>query len=46
MAPVLDGAKNMFDSVKNAYLVTSEDQDLTDHLDPGSSFEIDVGGQG
>lgn len=42
----LDGAKNMFDSVKNAYLITSDDQDLTDHLDPDSSFIIDVGGQG
>lgn len=42
----LPGIKEMFDSVKNAYLETSEDQDLTDHLDPDSSFDIDVGGQG
>jgi hypothetical protein len=42
----LAGAKLMFDSVKNEYLRTSEDQDLTDHLDPESSFDIDVGGQG
>jgi hypothetical protein len=36
----------MFDSIKNEYLPTSEDQDLTDHLDPNSSFDIEVGGQG
>jgi hypothetical protein len=42
----LPGAKSMFDSVKNEYLKTSEDQDLTDHLDPESTFDIDVGGQG
>lgn len=42
----LAGIKKMFDSVKNEYLQTSKDQDLTDHLDPDSSFEIDVGGQG
>jgi hypothetical protein len=42
----LAGTKRMFDSVKNEYLLTSKDQDLTDHLDPDSSFEIDVGGQG
>jgi hypothetical protein len=42
----LMGTKKMFDSVKNEYVLTSEDQDLTDHLDPDSSFEIDVGGQG
>jgi hypothetical protein len=42
----LSGTKKMFDSVKNEYLATGEDQDLTDHLDPDSSFDIDVGGQG
>ena len=42
----LAGTKKMFDSVNNEYLKTSEDQDLTDHLDPRSSFDIDVGGQG
>jgi hypothetical protein len=41
----LAGTKKMFDSVKNEYL-TREDQDLTDHLDPDSSFGIDIGGQG
>jgi hypothetical protein len=42
----LAGTKKMFDSVKNEYLITGEDQDLTDHLDPDSSFGIDIGGQG
>ena len=42
----LVGTKRMFDSVKNEYVLTSEDQDLTDHLDSDTSFEIDVGGQG
>jgi hypothetical protein len=42
----LPGIKGMFDSVKNAYVDTCEDQDLTDHLDPDSSFDIDVGGRG
>ncbi len=42
----LPGTKTMFDSIKNEYLTTSEDQDLTDHLDPNSSFDMEVGGQG
>jgi hypothetical protein len=42
----LAGIKKMFDSVKNEYLITSADQDLTDHLDPDNTFDIDVGGQG
>jgi hypothetical protein len=42
----LDGTKAMFDPVKNAYRETCEDQDLTDHLNPNSPFEIDMGGQG
>ena len=42
----LAGTKEMFDSVKNAYLLTRDDQDLTDHLDPDSSLEMDLGGQG
>jgi hypothetical protein len=42
----LAGTKKMFNSVKNEYLITKEDQDLTDHLDPDSSFGIDLGGQG
>jgi hypothetical protein len=40
----LDGIKAMFDKVKNAYGETSED--LLDHLDPGSSFKLDIGGEG
>ena len=40
----LDGIKAMFDKAKNAYGETSED--LFDHLDPRSSFELDIGGEG
>src|SRR5689334_22786311 len=42
----LPGAKAMFDSAKTAYRQTSADPDLTDHLNPDSSFELEVGGQG
>jgi hypothetical protein len=42
----LDGAKAMFDELKIAYGASGEDEDLIDHLDPGSSFELDIGGQG
>jgi hypothetical protein len=42
----LAGAKAMFDALKNAYRQTSDDPDLTDHIDPDSSFEFEVGGQG
>jgi hypothetical protein len=43
----LDGLKAMFDQAKAAHRETSEDiEDLTDHLDPTSSFEFDIGGQG
>jgi hypothetical protein len=42
----LQGARSMFDAVKNAYGVTADDQDLLDHLDPTNSFEIELGGQG
>jgi hypothetical protein len=43
----LDGLKAMFDDAKRAHRKTSEDlEDLTDHLDPTSSFEFDIGGQG
>ena len=37
-------ARRMFDEAKNAFGAT--DQDLVDHLDPDSSFELDIGGQG
>lgn len=40
----LDGAKAMFDQAKKAYGETSDD--LLDHLDPKSSFKIDIGGEG
>jgi len=40
------GATEMFDAVKNAYGESSKDNDLIDHLDPRSSFELDIGGQG
>ena len=43
----LDGLKAMFDKAKRDHGETSEDlEDLTDHLDPTSSFEFDIGGQG
>jgi hypothetical protein len=42
----LDDAKAMFDAVKNAHGASGDDQDLMDHLDPDSSFELDLGGQG
>lgn len=41
----LDGAKAMFAEAKAAYRVEI-DEDLLDHLDPSSSFELDLGGQG
>lgn len=37
------GAKAMFDVAKSTYAV---DEDLLDHLDPASSFELDIGGEG
>jgi hypothetical protein len=42
----LDGAKAMVDKAKNAFGEIREDHDLGDHLDPQSSFEMDIGGQG
>lgn len=43
----LDELKAMFDQAKTAHTQTSEDlEDLIDHLDPTSSFELDIGGQG
>ena len=43
----LDGLKAMFDEVKRSHGETGEDlEDLIDHLDPTSSFEFDIGGQG
>lgn len=40
----LDTAKSMFDEAKTAHGGSSED--LLDHLDPASSFELDIGGEG
>jgi hypothetical protein len=42
----LDGAKAMFNNVKEQYGSTTNDQDLVDHLDPTTSFEMEIGGQG
>jgi hypothetical protein len=42
----LAGTKAMFDAIKNAYRPSADDQDLVDHLDPSSGFEVDLGGQG
>ena len=40
------GAKAMFDDVNNAYGEGDGDDDLIDHLNPGSSFKMDIGGEG
>ena len=40
----LDGAKAMFDRAKQAH--GTPDADLLDHLDPDSSFQFELGGQG
>lgn len=43
----LDGLKAMFDEAKRDHGETAEDlEDLTDHLDPSSSFEFEIGGEG
>jgi hypothetical protein len=42
----LDGAKAMFNKVKEQYGSVTKDQDLLDHLDPTKSFEMEIGGQG
>ncbi len=42
----LDAAKAMFNKVKEEYGSIAKDQDLLDHLDPNSSFEMEIGGQG
>ena len=43
----LDGLKAMFDEAKRDYGQATDDlEDLLDHLDPTSSFEFDIGGQG
>lgn len=40
----LHQVKTMFNDLKNAYGELSED--LTDHLDPANSYEVDIGGEG
>lgn len=40
-----EGAQAMFDAAKNAYGANGDD-DLIDHLDPASSFNVDIGGEG
>jgi hypothetical protein len=42
----LEQIKAMYDEVKKAHSVCSEDQDLVDHLDVQSSFKLDLGGEG
>jgi hypothetical protein len=42
----LDGAKAMFNKIKEQYGPANKDQDLLDHLDPATSFEMEIGGQG
>lgn len=43
----LKGAKAMFDEAKKAHAASGdEEDDLLDHLDPDSSFRLDLGGQG
>jgi hypothetical protein len=42
----LEGAKTMFNKVKEQYGSVAKDRDLLDHLDPMTSFEMEFGGQG
>jgi hypothetical protein len=42
----LNGAKAMFNKVKEEFGSITKDQDLIDHLDPTTSFEMEIGGQG
>lgn len=42
----LDGAKTMFNKLREQYGATANDQDLLDHLDPSKSFEMETGGEG
>lgn len=41
-----DAAKAMFDAAKNAYDASLIDDDLIDHLNPESSYLLDIGGEG
>lgn len=40
------GAKAMFDEARDAYGANGADENLLDHLDPSSSFELEIGGEG
>jgi hypothetical protein len=42
----LAGAKAMFSKTKEEYGSIAKDQDLLDHLDPTTSYEMEIGGQG
>jgi hypothetical protein len=42
----LDEAKLMFDVAKNSFGAPRDDQDLLDHLDADTAFELEIGGQG
>jgi len=42
----LQEAKAMFNEIRNAYGGNGPDELLIDHLDPGSDFELEIGGEG
>ena len=42
----LQGIAVMFDEAKRRHAVSIDDDDLLDHLDPDSSFRLEIGGQG
>ena len=42
----LDVAKAMFNKLHEKYGAIANDQDLLDHLDPTTSFEMETGGEG
>lgn len=42
----VERARAMFEEAKSQHGEIPEDTDLVDHLDPGSSFRMDLGGQG
>lgn len=42
----LDGAKTMFSKLREQYGAIANDQDLLDHLDPTTTFEMETGGEG
>jgi hypothetical protein len=42
----LDGAKTMFNKLREQFGDIANDQDLLDHLDPATEFEMETGGEG